>query len=161
MEETSLPLNTSFGSIREAELSDAEEILRMVERMAAHHDDTSTLQAGTLARDVFSDNPWVHLLVAEAESRLAGYAALCGLAQLQFGVRGFDVHHLFTEAGFRRRGAGTNLVRASIHKSKSLSCKYLSVGTHPDNLEAQAFYASLGFKRREAFPPRFVIRLEE
>ncbi len=53
------------------------------------------------------------------------------------------------------------MVRACVHKSKALSCKYLSVGTHPDNLEAQAFYASFGFKRRDSFPPGFVMRLED
>jgi len=161
MEVTSLPFETSFGLVREAQSQDTDEILRMVEHMAAHHGDTSALSAEALARDVFSKNPWVYLLVAETNSGLIGYAALCGLTQLQFGARGFDMHHLFTEAGFRGRGIGTSLVRACIYKSRALSCKYLSVGTHPDNLEAQAFYTAFGFKRRDCFPPRFVMRLEE
>jgi GNAT superfamily N-acetyltransferase len=161
MEVKALPYETSFGSIREAQSNDTEEILRMVERMAAHHGDTSELVADALARDVFSAKPWVYLLVAEEKSGLIGYAALFGLAQLQFGARGLDMHHLFTETEFRGRGVGTNLVRACIYKSKALSCKYLAVGTHPDNLEAQAFYMSFGFKRRDSFPPRFIIRFDE
>jgi ribosomal protein S18 acetylase RimI-like enzyme len=160
MEETTLPFKTSFGSIREAQSHDTDEILRMVEHMAAHHSDTSALSAEALARDVFSESPWLYLLVAEANSGLIGYAALCGLTQLQFGVRGFDMHHLFTDAEFRGRGVGSGLVRACIHKSKTLSCKYLSVGTHPENLQAQAFYTSFGFKRRDSFPPRFIMRFE-
>ncbi len=161
MEVTSLPFDTSFGSIRKAQPHDTEEILRMVKHMAAHHGDTSALSADALARDVFSEEPWVYLLVAAASSGLIGYAALCGLTQFQFGHRGFDMHHLFTEAEFRRCGVGASLVRACIYKSRALSCTYLSVGTRPDNLEAQAFYTSLGFKRRDCFPPRFVMRIEE
>ena len=161
MEVTSLPFETSFGLVREAQSHDADDILRMVKCMAAHHGDTSTLAVEALARDVFSENPWVYLLVAETNSNVIGYAALCGLTQLQFGVRGLDMHHLFTEEGFRGHGIGTSLVRACIYKSRQLSCQYLSVGTHPDNLEAQAFYSAFGFKRRDCFPPRFVMRLED
>lgn len=161
MEITSLPFETSSALIREAQPQDTDEILRMVARLAAHHGDTSTLSAETLARDVFADPAWLTLLVAEAPSGLIGYAALCRHAQLQFGARGLDIHHLFTKAECRGLGIGTSLVRACISTSKALSCRFLSVGTHPGNLKAQAFYSALGFERRDCFPPRFVMRLED
>jgi len=85
---------------------------------------------------------------------------MCGLIQLQFGARGMDMHHLFTEPDFRGRGVGRSLVYACKVEAKSLSCRYLAVGTHPNNHEAQAFYSSLGFERRDAHPPRFSIRLD-
>lgn len=85
---------------------------------------------------------------------------MCGLIQLQFGARGMDMHHLFIDPAFRRQGVGRSLVDACKLEAASLSCRYLAVGTHPDNHEAQAFYASLGFERRDAHPPRFSVRLK-
>lgn len=158
--ENQIPLNCSFGQVRDARASDVNEILRMVARLAAHHGDESALSAEVLARDVFCPSPWIYVLVAEAETGLIGYAALCGLTRLGLGQRGFDLHHLFTEEPHRGQGVGINLVDACIRKSKAFGCSYLVVGTHPDNLDAQAYYLSRGFKRRDAFPPRFIMQLE-
>ncbi len=160
MENTLLPLKTDFGLIREAQPSDADCLLHMIGQLAAHHSDIPTLSRDNLLRDAFSNTPWIHVLVAEADGRLVGYAALCGLIQLQFGARGMDMHHLFTEADFRGHGVGRGLIEASKIKAVSLSCRYLAVGTHPDNLDSQCFYVAAGFKRRDAFPPRFSMRLD-
>ncbi len=152
-------LQTAFGTIREARPADAARIVQMVGKLAAHHGDTPTLTADDLARDAFGETPWIHILVAESAGALIGYAALCGLIRLQFGARGMDLHHLFTEPGHRGRGVGQGLVAASRIKALSLSCRYLTVGTHPGNHRAQAFYAALGFERKDAHPPRFAMRL--
>lgn len=159
MERNSLPLHTDFGTIRGARPADAGRIVRMVEKLAAHHGDTPTATTEDLVRDLFGENPWIHVLVAEAGDALVGYAAMCGLIRLQFGTRGMDIHHLFTEAAFRGRGVGHDLVEACKIKAISLSCRFLTVGTHPDNHKAQAFYESLGFERKDAHPPRFFMRL--
>jgi len=132
----------------------------MVGMLASHHGDIPAVTTDDLSRDAFGLNPWIYVLVAEAGKELVGYAALCGLTRLQFGLRGMDMHHLFTEAAFRGRGVGQRLVEASKIKAISLSCSYLTVGTHPDNHRAQAFYAALGFERKDALPPRFSMRLE-
>lgn len=155
----SLPLRTEFGSVRCARPADAERIVPMVGKLASHHGDTPALTADDLARDLFGVNPWIYVLVAEVRSELIGYVALCGLTRLHFGLRGMDIHHLFTEAAFRGRGVGRSLVAASKIKSIALSCSYLIVGTNPDNHEAQAFYEAMGFERKNAHPPRFSIRL--
>lgn len=131
----------------------------MVQSLAAHHGDEAKLTSDDLARDAFSDNPWISILVAEADGALAGYAVLCGLIQFQFGERGMDMHHLFLETRFRGLGIGRGIVDVCKIKAASLSCRYLAVGTHPDNTDAQAFYTSLGFQRRDSHPPRFSLRL--
>ncbi|WP_019955964.1 GNAT family N-acetyltransferase [Yoonia vestfoldensis] len=155
-----LPLKTDFGLIREAQPSDADCLLHLIGQLAAHHADTQTLSRDDLLRDAFSEAPWIHVMVAETDGRLVGYAALCGLIQLQFGARGMDMHHLFTEAAFCGRGVGRGLIQASRIKAVSLSCRYLAVGTHPDNLDAQGFYVAAGFVRKDAFPPRFSMLLD-
>ena len=152
-------LKTAFGTIREARPADAARIVQMVGELAAHHGDTPSLTADDLARDAFGDPPWLHVLVAESAGELIGYAALCGLIQLQFGARGMDLHHLFTAPGHRGRGVGHVLVAASAIRARALSCRYLTVGTHPGNRRAQTFYEALGFQRKDAHPPRFSMRL--
>jgi ribosomal protein S18 acetylase RimI-like enzyme len=159
MERNTFPLFTTFGQIREARPSDVHEIVNMVRKLAAHHGDTAALTPDDLMRDAFGERPWIYLLVAEAQGALVGYAALYGLIQLQFGARGLDMHHLFAEAEFRGRGVGTGLVEACKMKAQALAGRYLMVGTHPDNREAQAFYEALGFVRRDSHPPRFVLQL--
>jgi len=159
MERRFLPLPTRFGVIRRARPADSQRIVQMVGQLAAYHGDTPTLKHDDLSRDLFSENPWVSIVVAEMGGKLIGYAAMCGLIQLQFGVRGMDMHHLFTEAAFRGQGVGRSLVEACKIEATILSCRYLEVGTHMDNHGAQAFYTSIGFERKEAQPPRFSIRL--
>lgn len=70
-----------------------------------------------------------------------------------------DIYHLFTEDRFRGQGVGRSLVEAAKMAATTLSCDYLTVGAHPGNHAAQAFYESLGFTRQDAHPPRFVIGL--
>lgn len=159
MERNARLLSANFGAIRRARPADTDSIIQMVGELAAHHGDTPTLTPDDLARDLFSEHPWIFVLVAETEDKLVGYAAMCGLTQLHFGIRGMDMHHLFTEAAFRRHGVGRSLVEACKAEAKRLSCRYLTVSTHPDNHHAQAFYESLGFVRKNAHPPRFSIPL--
>ncbi len=133
----------------------------MIAELASHHGDTASASAEQLVRDAFGERPWIYVLVAELAGRICGYAALCGLIQLQFGARGLDMHHLFVEADLRGRGLGVALIKGATMKARALDCQYLSVGTHPDNLDAQAFYLAQGFERRPSYPPRFVVRLGE
>lgn len=155
MEQNSFPLQTKFGAIRSARPADTVRIIQMVGSLAAHHGDRPALTPDDLAQDLFKENPWIFVLVAEAGGELVGYAAMCGLIQLHFGVRGMDMHHLLTEATFRRRGVGRSLVEGCKIKARLLSCRYLTVSTHPDNHHAQAFYESLAFVRRDTHPPLF------
>lgn len=160
MKKNHLPLQTGFGLVRCARQTDAARIVEMAGKLADHHGDTPTLTAEHLIRDISGEYPWLHVLVAEADGELVGYAALCRLTQLQFGLRGMDMHHLFTEASFRGQGVGHILVEASKITARALACSYMTVGTHPDNHKAQAFYEALGFERRDAYPPRFAIQLQ-
>lgn len=160
MEQCFLPLPTSFGVIRHAHPADSHRIVQMTGQLAAHHGDTPTMTHEDLLRDLFSEKPWISVVVAEMGGQLIGYAAMCGLIKLQFGERGMDMHHLFIDSAFRGQGVGHSLVEACKIAAVTLSCRYLAVGTHPNNHEAQAFYRALGFERKDAHPPRFMIRLE-
>ena len=75
-------------TIRPFRAPDLPAVLEMIKALAAHHGDAATVTPDRLARDALGEAPWLRLLVAEQAGRLIGYAALCPLAQLQFGVRG-------------------------------------------------------------------------
>lgn len=131
--------------------TDLPDVLRMISALAAHHGDTAAVTEGDLRRDALGAYPWVHVLVAEG----MGYAALCPLAQLQFGVRGMDLHHIFVDEGARGKGVGRALIDAALECAKSAGARYLTVGTHPDNVIAQNIYRAVGFEEISVSGPRF------
>lgn len=144
---------------RPALQNDLPVVVEMAHGLAAFHGDEATLTVETLARDAMGTPPWITLLVAELQGRLIGYAALCPLVQVQYGVRGMDMHHLFVREESRGTGAGRALIKASAAAASAQGCRYLAVGTHPDNMAAQAFYEGVGFTRTTG-GPRFRIKLD-
>lgn len=159
MNHPTLPLTTRFGQIRHARPADSPRLVQMIGHLAAHHGDSPTLTHDDLQRDLFSTPPWISVLVADCGDTLIGYAAMCGLIQLQSGTRGMDLHHLFTDATYRGQGVGRHLVDACKIAAIRSSCRYLSTSTQPENHAAQQFYISQGFTRKAGQPPRFTIRL--
>lgn len=145
--------------VRDAGEQDAPRLLAMIRALALHHDDVPKITADALARDTSGGFPWIYMLVAETDGTLVGYAALSPLIQLQIGMRGMDMHHLFVEEKFRGRGVGNTLIEASMQKARALSCGYMMVGTHRDNTDAQSVYLAFGFEPQRGSNPRFRISL--
>ena len=131
-------------------------VLEMVEAIAAHHNDPCALTPETLQRDAFG---WYHMILAWSGDRPVGYAALLPTGQLQFGVRGIDIHHLFVCDGQRGQGVGKALIEASLNHATAQGCAYVTVGTDPDNHAAQAAYEACGFERRGGGGVRFSLRV--
>ena len=146
--------------IRGVEPDDMPFLLSMIRALAAHHDDVPNINAAVLERDVFGNPPWVYILVAETKGEVIGYVALSPLTQLQLGRRGVDMHHLFVGRPYRGMGVGRQLIESAKQKARALSCSYMTVGTHPENSEAQAAYLTCGFERRDAVHPRFHFPLD-
>ncbi|MEP3345227.1 GNAT family N-acetyltransferase [Litoreibacter sp.] len=145
---------------RDAARSDINRLLSMVQALASHHDDVPAVSQNALERDIFGEIPWIYVIVAEAGKEVVGYAALCPLIKLQDGARGIDLHHLFVENEVRGAGVGKLLIEASMQKARDLTCTSMTVGTHPDNLSAQAVYLACGFVQKHGSNPKFRISLE-
>lgn len=140
---------------------DLPDLLDMIAGLARFHDDVPTVRAGDLRRDLCGPQPWYTVIVAQApDAGPHGYAALTRMGQLQFGVRGMDIHHLFVRDGARGNGVGTALLAACQAQARAQGCAFLSVGTHPDNTAAGRFYETRGFTRRSGSGPRFSQRLD-
>lgn len=132
--------------IRPANPADCTALCQMIGLLAQHHGDTPGLTPADLDRDLFGPQSWAEVLVADGPTGLMGYAALTRAVQLQHGGRTMDLHHLFVQEAARGQGLGKALVQAAIDLAQSRGCLWLTVGTAPDNLAAQAVYPKLGFK---------------
>ncbi|MEX3316464.1 N-acetyltransferase family protein [Sulfitobacter sp. PS-8MA] len=144
--------------IRPAEKSDLPMVLDLAHALAAYHGDAATLTLPALERDSLGPAPWITLLVAQGNTGLQGYAALCPQMQLQFGARGMDLHHLFVCDTARGKGLGRALVQAALDHARAQGCAYVTVGTDPRNQRVQGFYRRAGFDQIAA-DPRFRARL--
>jgi GNAT superfamily N-acetyltransferase len=147
-------------TVRKAVPGDVAGLLPLVEALTRHHHDQPRVTLGTLERDIFGPVPWFHVLVAEAEGALQGYAALLPLARLGYGEIGLDLHHLFVAPAARRVGIGTRLVRAAEALAQDIGCGYVIIGTHPGNREAQVYYQRLGYVAMGNTSVRFTRRLD-
>jgi len=134
--------------------SDLPDVLAMIHALAVHHGDVAMVTPEDLRRDALGPHPWLHVLVAKG----SGYCALHGQAQLHFGVRGMEVHHLYVHPAQRGAGIGRALMQAAQAYAQGLGCRYLTVGTHVDNTAAQAMYRAIGFDRLDREGPRFRVK---
>lgn len=141
--------------IRPIQAADMPVVVQMVHALAAHHGDQGTLDVETLRRDALGPVPWLSVLVAERQGVLPRYAALCPLAQLQYGKRGMDMQNLFVQPSARGQGVGAALVAGCRAHARGVGCVYLAVGTHPGNVKAAEFYLRQGFERRPPPGPQF------
>lgn len=147
--------------IRKMTEGDVDQVVTMINGLAQCHDDQPDTDAERLSRDALGPHPWATVLVADGGTHLLGYAALLPMAQLQFGVRGMDMHHLFVRRDARGNGVGVLLVRACHDEARKQQCSFMTVGTHPDNRKAMRFYERAGFLRRSGSGPRFSLRLDQ
>jgi ribosomal protein S18 acetylase RimI-like enzyme len=137
--------------IRPVTEADFPDVLPMVHALAAHHGDAPVATIDDLRRDTLGTQPWVQMLVAEG----AGYAAMYPLVQLQFGVRGMELHHLYVADHARGLGVGRGLIAASLAQARAQGCQYMTVGTDSANAAAQAVYRAIGFEAMGEAGPRF------
>ncbi len=141
--------------IRSVERGDCAALLGMVQALTRHHADTPRVSLASLERDLFGPAPWYHMLVAVQGGEAVGYAAALPLGRLGYGARGLDLHQLFVRPEARGLGIGRALVRGVEDLARDLACSYVIIGTHPDNLAAQAFYRHLGYAPHASTALRF------
>lgn len=148
-------------TIRPLAPTDLPRVVRLIEGLARFHGDSARIDPATLQRDALGEAPWLRVLVAEEDGTLVGYAALLPTAQLQFGARGMDLHHIYVPPARRGDGIGTALFEAAQRVAREAGCTYFVVGTDPGNTAAARFYEARGMTRRAAPGPRFILRMDQ
>ena len=122
--------------MRGAETADLAQILPLVHGLARHHGDEPEATLDSLACDV----RWGTIFLgAFVDAQIVGYAALLPLAQIQFGKRGLDMHHMFVQPAFRGMRVGRALIDAARDVALDAGCTYLmSDGRNPSGQRCRA-----------------------
>ena len=93
-------------------------------------------------------DPNIRLVVAEEQGgAVVGCLQLCILPGLssQGAVRGL-IEDVRVASQLRSRGIGEQLVRWAVAEARAKGCKLVELLTHSTRVDAQRFYARLGFK---------------
>lgn len=151
---------TATLTIRPVRDDDLPALASMIAELAAFNGDIGRASIDSLLRDVRGSDPWLHVLIAEESGQPVGYAALNRLSQLQFGIRGMDLHHLYVTEALRGHGIGRRLIAAALDQARAWDCAFVTVGTSPDNSAAQAVYRGCGFTELPSPGPRFRMLLK-
>lgn len=96
-------------------------------------------------------DPNLTLVVAESEGRVVGCLQLAVLAGIssQGGLRGL-LEDVRVAADCRSRGIGEQLVQWAVAEAKARGCNLVALLTHASRVDAQRFYARLGFSLSHA-----------
>jgi GNAT superfamily N-acetyltransferase len=136
-------------NVRPATAADLPALATLFHEMEVHYDGPAAAPPESvireaLARHVFARESRVDLLVAEAGSRLLGFAFLSTLFPAAHCTPALFLKDIFVSAGERSRGVGLALMRAVARLAAARNCSRINWNTARDNAAALAFYAKLG-----------------
>jgi N-acetylglutamate synthase-like GNAT family acetyltransferase len=98
------------------------------------------------AFEVLEHDPHIRLVVAEYDGAVIGCLQLCILPGLssQGASRGL-IEDVRVAAHCRSRGIGEKIVQWAVAEARASGCKLVELLTHNSRVDAQRFYARLGF----------------
>jgi GNAT superfamily N-acetyltransferase len=99
-------------TLREAVPGDAAEILALIQELADYEElrEMCVVTVEDVQREVFGANPVVHVLMAEEDGVVAGFALYFFNFSTFLGRRGIYLEDLFVRPEFRGRGIGKGLL---------------------------------------------------
>jgi GNAT superfamily N-acetyltransferase len=131
--------------VRPATASDAPEIARLARGLNAYHrDPVEHFTPEAIVRDGFGARPWFHVLVAEHDGALVGYALYHDAYEPVWAARGCYLSDLFVDAGARQRGVGRALIAGVAHVARERGASFVWLVSRAWNADAQAVYGRLG-----------------
>ena len=100
------------------------------------------------AFDAVESDPHIHLVVAEdADGGVIGCLQLCILPGISSqGASRALIEDVRVAAHCRSRGIGEQLVQWAVAAAQARGCKLIELFTHQTRVDAQRFYARLGFQ---------------
>ena len=141
----------SLASIRRARRGDVESIVRMLadDPLGSGRERLEDPLPGSYfhAFEALDRDPNIQLVVAEdGEGAVVGCLQLCILPGLssQGASRGL-IEDVRVAAHCRSRGIGEQMVQWAVAQARSRGCRLVELLTHSTRVDAQRFYARLGF----------------
>lgn len=138
-------------TVRQAVLSDIEELVPLFDGYRQFYGRTSDLEAARgflLARFNHSESV---LFIAHEGNIPVGFTQLYPSFSSAALARTFILNDLYVSESSRRKGVGALLIAAVVDFAKSLGAARLTLSTETTNEAAQALYQSLGWKKDEQF----------
>jgi len=132
-------------TIRDAISEDAAVIQALIQELAEYDgegDHVRTTEA-EIARDGFGINAKFRTLIAEWDSRTAGFAVFFDYYSTWRGA-GIYLEDLYVRPEFRRHGIGTALLAHVAHTARKQSCTFVRWAVLDWNEPALNMYASIG-----------------
>lgn len=127
-------------AIRPIAAGDLKQLACLIQYLAAFHGELSAATTDSLKRDLFGWSPCIRGFVAARGTLLVGYALYFPVYNAQRAERGMDLTHLFVLDEERGNGIGSALIGAVRAEARSHACGFVTIGTHQENVSAQAYY---------------------
>lgn len=134
-------------TVRRAEASDAQEIIRLIDALAAFVKAPPTrLTADEIRRDGFGPEARLVCFLAELDGRAVGYALAYPGFSSDHGGRGLHLADLYVEQGLRGQGVGRDLMAAVARHGRGFGALWMVWDVWVENRSAKSFYRALGAK---------------
>jgi GNAT superfamily N-acetyltransferase len=134
--------------IRKATPADVPVVLALVKDLAAYEREPDAVVAteADFLRDGFGEAPAFHVLVAEEDAAVVGFALYFFSYSTWVGRRCLYLEDLFVQPAHRGKGAGVSLMRALAKEAVANECRRFVWQVLDWNAPAIAFYEGLGAK---------------
>lgn len=132
--------------LRAASADDISLILRLIRELADYERlaDAVVASEDQLRANLFGERPQAEVVVAEWAGQPAGFALFFHNFSTFRGCRGLYLEDLFVRPEFRKRGIGRALLQHLAAIAESRGCARFEWAVLDWNVDAQAFYRSLG-----------------
>jgi GNAT superfamily N-acetyltransferase len=135
-------------TVRPATVADLPALTALFHEMEVHYEGPAapgeSAVRSALERHVFAAGSGVHVLVAEGDGRLLGFACVSMLFPAAFLAPALFLKDIFVSAAARSRGVGTALLRAVARLAVARGCTRVNWNTGRDNTAALALYRRIG-----------------
>jgi GNAT superfamily N-acetyltransferase len=133
-------------TIRPPTPNDIPEILKLIRELAEYEKllDLVVITAEDLKRDAFGEEPIIHILMAEWDGEVAGYALYFFNYSTFRGRPGIFLEDLFVRPQFRKKGIGKSLLIHLARIAADRDCARLEWQVLDWNAPSIEFYKSLG-----------------
>ena len=141
--------------IRWARPGDEPEVLRLVKGLAIYErapDAVQTTEA-MLTGTLFGANPQVFAFLAELEGQVAGLALWFMTYSTWTGRPSLYLEDLFVDEEARGRGVARALMQRLAQEAKARDCARMDWAVLDWNVDAMAFYKTLGARRQTGWEP--------
>lgn len=139
-------------TIREAELADAVDVVRLINELAAIDGERSPITETYVV--TYLSSLTSKILLAERQSSVVGLLSYSLRPDLYHAALSCLIEELIVQEDVRGQGVGSALMTELLARLATIDCAEISVATMPDNTRAIKFYRAHGLAEECLFLER-------